>query len=103
MTPILKLRTLPVIDISPWVFPESANHRGHCGGRASTAAALHSACLTYGFFYLDISSYIDQEEMEELTRLAKQFFSLSNDVKETLGLENQDGARGEHSAFTQHL
>ena len=66
-----KLRSLPVIDIAPWVAPASAKVRGHNGGRRSTAAALHAACLTYGFFYLDISSYADQEEMEELAELAR--------------------------------
>ena len=92
----LKLRTLPIIDISPWVHPASDKHRGHCGGRASTAAALHAACLTYGFFYLDISSYVDEGEMEELASLARKFFALPDDVKERLALANQDGARGEH-------
>jgi isopenicillin N synthase-like dioxygenase len=94
MTPALKLRSLPIIDISPWVYPASENHRGHCGGRASTAAALHSACLTYGFFYLDISSYVDQKEMEELADMARRFFALPDEEKEKLALANQDGARG---------
>ena len=49
------LSALPIIDISPWVRPASEGHRGHNGGRWSTAAALHAACLTYGFFYLDLS------------------------------------------------
>lgn len=66
-----KLRSLPVIDIAPWVAPEPEHVRGHNGGRGSTAAALHAACLTYGFFYLDVSSYIKQEEMEELSELAR--------------------------------
>lgn len=66
-----KLRSLPVIDIAPWVAPVSARVRGHNGGRRSTAAALHAACLTYGFFYLDISSYVEKQEMEELSELAR--------------------------------
>ncbi|EJC98113.1 Clavaminate synthase-like protein [Fomitiporia mediterranea MF3/22] len=89
-----KLRSLPVIDIAPWVAPESAHVRGHNGGRRSTSAALHAACLTYGFFYLDVSSYADQEEMEELSELARRFFALPQEEKDKLALANQDGARG---------
>lgn len=91
----LKLRTLPIIDISPFLHPEDEHFRGHNGGRASTAAALHAACLTYGFFYLDISSYAEEKEMEELSELGRKFFSLDDEVKEKWGLHNQDGARGE--------
>ncbi|KLO11483.1 Clavaminate synthase-like protein [Schizopora paradoxa] len=90
----LKLRTLPIIDISPFLHPEDEHFKGHNGGRAATAASLHSACLTYGFFYLDISSYAEQKEMEELSELGRKFFSLDDDVKARWSLENQDGARG---------
>lgn len=92
-SPSLKLRSLPIIDISPWILTAD-NYRGHNGGRRSTSAALHAACLTYGFFYLDISTYIDQEEADELARLAREFFALPDEEKEKLGLANQDGARG---------
>ena len=51
--------------------PESEKHRGHNGGRRSTAAALHAACLTYGFFYLDVGSLVEEGEMEVLAGLAK--------------------------------
>lgn len=91
----MKLRSLPVIDIAPWVHPANEHHRGHNGGRRSTSAALHAACLTYGFFYLDISSYVSQEEMDELAQQARHFFSLPQEEKDKLALANQDGARGE--------
>ncbi len=94
----LKLRTLPIIDISPFLHSEEEHFRGHNGGRAATAAALHSACLTYGFFYLDISSYADQQEMQELLGIGRKFFGLDKEVKEKWGLANQDGARGEWRA-----
>lgn len=91
----LRLRSLPVIDIGPWVHPAEEHYRGHNGGRQSTSAALHAACLTYGFFYLDISSYASQAEMDELAQLAREFFSLPQEKKDELALANQDGARGE--------
>lgn len=90
----LKLRSLPIIDIGPWTHPAEDKYRGHNGGRQATSAALHAACLTYGFFYLDISSYASQAEMDDLARLAKEFFSLPQEVKEMLAVANQDGVRG---------
>lgn len=83
-----KLSTLPIIDISPYL--ETGNHHK----RISTSAALHAACLEYGFFYLDISKYVDPEEPAELTRLARQFFALSEEEKNQIALRNEDGARG---------
>jgi isopenicillin N synthase-like dioxygenase len=80
--------TLPIIDIAPWI--EGHDHKG----RLSTAAAIHAACLEYGFFYLDITSYIDPSEPQELSRLAHQFFDLPEEEKEIISLNNQDHARG---------
>lgn len=81
------LVSLPVINLAPWLDPS-----GH--GRLSSAAALHAACLNYGFFYLDISSFVDMSEPEKLTKLAREFFALSQEEKDKIGLKNQDGARG---------
>ncbi|KAI0304419.1 Clavaminate synthase-like protein [Multifurca ochricompacta] len=73
--------TLPIINIAPWI-------EGHDQkGRLSTAAAIHAACLEFGFFYLDISSYIATEEPEELAHIAREFFN-------KFSLSNQDHARG---------
>jgi len=80
--------TLPIIDIAPWI--EGHDHKG----RLSTAAAIHAACLEYGFFYLDITSYLDSSEPEELSRLAHQFFGLPQEEKEIISFNNQDYARG---------
>lgn len=80
--------TLPIIDIAPWI-------EGHDPkGRLSTAAAIHAACLEFGFFYLDISSYVTPEEPEELSRLAREFFHLPQEEKEKISMRNQDHARG---------
>jgi isopenicillin N synthase-like dioxygenase len=85
---ITKSNSLPVIDISPYL----GGHDPH--GRISTSAALHAACLDYGFFYLDISKYVDLSEPEELIKLAQEFFDLPQDEKDKLALKNQDHARG---------
>ena len=84
-----KSNTLPVIDISPYL----DGHDAH--GRVSTAAALHAACLDYGFFYLDISNYVDLSEPEELIKSAQEFFDLPQGEKDKLALKNQDHARGQ--------
>ena len=80
--------TLPIIDIAPWI--DGHDHKG----RLSTAAAIHAACLEFGFFYLDISSYVDPSEPEELVRLARRFFSLPQEEKDMISMSNQDHARG---------
>ena len=73
-----KLSSLPIINIAPYLDPHNKV------GRVSVAAALHAACLEYGFFYLDLTSYVDPSEPEELTRLARQFFSLPQEEKEKI-------------------
>lgn len=82
--------TLPVIDIAPWV----NGHDHKDSGRLSTAAAIHDACLEYGFFYLDITSFVDPEEPKELSRLAHEFFGLPQEEKDEISLNKQDRARG---------
>ncbi|KAI0785258.1 Clavaminate synthase-like protein [Abortiporus biennis] len=86
-SPLPKLSALPIIDITPFL------HQDH-HGRLSTAAAIHAACLEYGFFYLDISKYVDPSEPEELTRLAREFFALPQEEKDKISLKNEDHARG---------
>ncbi|EGN98401.1 hypothetical protein SERLA73DRAFT_56529 [Serpula lacrymans var. lacrymans S7.3] len=84
----LKPSSLPIIDITPYLV-------GHDNdGRQSVSAAIHSACVEYGFFYLDISKYVDPSEPEELTRLARKFFALPQEEKDKISLKNQDLARG---------
>lgn len=80
---------LPIIDIAPYI--EARRDLTKC---RATSNALHSACVEYGFFYLDISQYIDPSEPEGLTRLAREFFALPQEEKNKICLENQDYARG---------
>ncbi|KAH9049912.1 Clavaminate synthase-like protein [Lactarius hengduanensis] len=86
--PVKVASTLPIINIAPWI--EGHDHRG----RLSAAAAIHAACLDYGFFYLDVSSYVDPREPEELARLAHDFFGLPTEEKENISISKQDHARG---------
>lgn len=79
---------LPVIDITPYLSTSNAE------ARASTAKAIHVACIEYGFFYLDISKHIDPSEPEELTRLAREFFELPQSEKDKIALKNEDQTRG---------
>ena len=65
-----KRTSLPVINIGPYL------EGGDKAGRLSASAAIHAACLEYGFFYLDVSQYADPAEPVELTRLAREFFAL---------------------------
>lgn len=95
--PATALAALPVINIAPWLDTSDGGH-----GRLSAAAALHAACLEYGFFYLDISSFVHPTEPEELTRLAREFFERPQAEKDAIGLRHQDGARGE-PAFLKRI
>ncbi|PPQ89672.1 hypothetical protein CVT25_013858 [Psilocybe cyanescens] len=84
------LGRLPIIDIAPLLNSDPCD----ADKRAAIASALHSACVEYGFFYLNLQAYVDPSEPEELARLAKQFFALPEEEKDKLSLKNQDSARG---------
>lgn len=81
---------LPIIDIGPYLDPTQSSSQE----RAVVSTALHDACVEYGFFYLDISKYVDPSEPEELTRLAREFFFLPQEEKDIISIANQDNARG---------
>jgi isopenicillin N synthase-like dioxygenase len=83
------MSSLPIIDIAPLL---DGGHDTEL--RASTSAALHAACIQYGFFYLDISAYVNSSETEQLTELARSFFALPQEEKDKLALKNEDNARG---------
>ncbi|KAJ7288346.1 hypothetical protein C8J57DRAFT_1279916 [Mycena rebaudengoi] len=85
--------TLPIIDIGPYL----GNTPADIAARQSTSAALHSACLEFGFFYLDLSSFVEPSVPDELTELARAFFALPQEEKDKLSLRNQDNARGSSS------
>jgi isopenicillin N synthase-like dioxygenase len=86
--------TLPIINIAPYLNSDDVK------GRALTSVALHAACMEYGFFYLDVSAYIDQSQPEELISLARKFFFLSQEEKDKIALKNEDYARG---IYASHL
>lgn len=88
------VETLPIIDISPFLDPTSTHSARH-----ETAAAINSACLDYGFFYLT-GHGIPLSTMDEILSLAERFFALPLAEKEKIkrfdagGPEGGDGARG---------
>ncbi|KAF9464175.1 Clavaminate synthase-like protein [Collybia nuda] len=84
----LPASTLPIINIAPFLRNDQPELR------ISTSAALHVACMKYGFFYLDISAYANPSETAKLTTLAREFFMLPQDEKDKISLSNEDHARG---------
>jgi len=83
------MKSLPIINLAPFLNSDPSD-----SNRTVAAAALHSACVNFGFFYLDISAFVDPSEPDELARLANQFFALPQEEKDRLSLKNQDYARG---------
>lgn len=83
---------LPIIDIAPLLNGDSTAEAQD--KRKEVSAALHHACVKYGFFYLNISSYVDPKEPEELARLGREFFKLPQEEKDEISLSKQDHARG---------
>ncbi|KAF7314266.1 Clavaminate synthase-like protein [Mycena kentingensis (nom. inval.)] len=79
---------LPIINIHPLLDPTDTK------SRQETAAALHAACKDFGFFYLDISSYVDPQVPDQLAELARSFFYSPQETKDRISLTNQDNARG---------
>ncbi|KAJ3513036.1 hypothetical protein NLJ89_g3174 [Agrocybe chaxingu] len=84
------LDQLPIIDTAPLLSSDPQDE----DKRAATSAALHSACVEYGFFYLKIDTFVDPSEPAELALLGRQFFALPQEEKDKLALKNQDNARG---------
>lgn len=95
----LAANALPVIDIAPFLNADSK----YSELRTSTATAIHKACIEYGFFYLDISAYVDPSVPEHLAHLGRQFFALPQVEKDKITLSNQDYARGKPSYLATTL
>ncbi|KAG8933205.1 hypothetical protein FRC02_012279 [Tulasnella sp. 418] len=89
--------SLPVISIEPYINRDDSSP-ANIADRQRTSKALHEACRDVGFFYLDVSSFVDIEnegsEGKELMRLARAFFGLEQEQKDTISIRNQDNARG---------
>jgi isopenicillin N synthase-like dioxygenase len=90
-------QSLPIIDISPFIDPHSSP-----SARQSTASAINSACVDYGFFYLT-GHGIPVTRLDQIIALARQFFALPVSEKNRIkrhdagGPEGGDGARGYQS------
>ncbi|EJU03244.1 Clavaminate synthase-like protein, partial [Dacryopinax primogenitus] len=82
---VMSLPIIPLLPLLPLSEPIE---------RLATAKRLHDACITYGFFYLDLTGFATNEETEELRSLVQQFFDLPLDEKEKIWLGNGDWARG---------
>ncbi|KAK5220442.1 hypothetical protein LTR99_009677 [Exophiala xenobiotica] len=81
--------SLPVIDIAPYLDPNSAPTQ-----RAATAHAVDHACREFGFFYL-IGHGIPEELRQEMLRLGHEFFSLPQAEKDEISVFNSmDRVRG---------
>ncbi|KAF7288566.1 Oxoglutarate 3-dioxygenase [Mycena chlorophos] len=83
---------LPIIDMAPYLTPAATPEQ--VAARKAVSGALHDACLRFGFFYLDISTYVDPLVPDELAALARDFFHLPQEVKDRISLTKQDNARG---------
>ena len=63
--------TLPIIDISPFLNPESSLYN-----KLNTAKQIAFACEHVGFFY--ITGHHIQDQGEPLKQLVREFFALPN-------------------------
>jgi isopenicillin N synthase-like dioxygenase len=88
------MAALPIIPVAPFLSANKSASSCDNKERVDTAKALHAACRDYGFFYLNLEGFITKEETVELTRLAREFFSSPQEVKDLLSLRNSDQARG---------
>ncbi|KAL6707721.1 hypothetical protein ACN47E_003842 [Coniothyrium glycines] len=85
---------LPIVDISPFLDPESSRER-----RTETASAINAACINYGFFYLT-GHGIPLSTLDKIIDLARQFFALAPSEKHKIKRfdaghpSGGDGARG---------
>ena len=86
---------LPIVDLSPYlvdsfVYPPSDKQQ-------ACSAAIHKACLQFGFFYIT-GLGIARDEYDGVLKLSKQFFDLPANIKERLSIASitngSDGARG---------
>jgi isopenicillin N synthase-like dioxygenase len=93
------MAALPIIPIAPFLPANKCLDSNNNDG-LNAARALHAACRDYGFFYLNLEGFVTKEETNELTRLARAFFSSSQEIKDSISLKNSDRARGATSWAT---
>lgn len=85
--------TLPIISIAPYLPATAAQHSD--ADRAAVAKAMHEACRDIGFFYLNITPFVKQEDMTAELEMAREFFHRPEAEKDEILLTKADGARGE--------
>ncbi|GAA5868408.1 hypothetical protein JCM1840_006982 [Sporobolomyces johnsonii] len=84
--------TLPIVSLAPFL---TAPTPATLAAREKTAAAVHSACVDVGFFYLSgFESVVSAEEMEQSLEVAREFFGRPEEEKAKLKIKKGDGARG---------
>ena len=87
--------SLPIISITPWLKESGTFASRHdADARLNVSNQIHTACVEYGFFYLDISDFASSEETQELERLARGFFDQPQALKDEISISKQDYARG---------
>ncbi|CAE7895040.1 unnamed protein product [Symbiodinium microadriaticum] len=79
---------MPSLDISPFLSGGSGAEKQRC------AREFDRACRSTGFFYLD-GHGVSEHEVQNLHRLAREFFALPSAAKEAIALRSdEDFARG---------
>ncbi|KAK4937284.1 hypothetical protein LTR10_022041 [Elasticomyces elasticus] len=82
-------RTLPVVDIGPYLDPGSSTSQ-----RQQTASILDKACRDFGFFYL-IGHGVPEGIRAEMLRLGREFFALPAAEKKEISISKSiDKVRG---------
>lgn len=81
--------SLPVVDIAPYLDPNST-----AAERAATANAVHCACLEYGFFYL-VGHGVPEDVRQQMLQLGHDFFALPQAEKDEISIfHSMDRIRG---------
>ncbi|KAF0415457.1 Clavaminate synthase-like protein [Gigaspora margarita] len=86
----MKLKTLPIIDFSPFIDSDNVDSES---ARQTVAREIHIACRDVGFFYLK-GHGIPQDVCDNVLKLAYEFFHQPREEKDKLSIANEDFARG---------
>ncbi|KAI8896516.1 hypothetical protein BC833DRAFT_597266 [Globomyces pollinis-pini] len=78
---------IPIIDIEPFLLDVDLKKK------QQVALQIHEACTKVGFFYVT-GHGMQQKQSQGILELAKQFFSLSQEEKDMISINNNDFARG---------
>ena len=93
--PAKAAESIPVIDLAPYFSSDLAT-------RKKVAWELHKAARETGFFYA-INHGIPPERLDQHLELARKFFSLPDDVKNSVHIDNSSCTRGYEPAAAQTL